>query len=158
RTNVLNYGGDGRVASYGLELDSYNINNGQTGEYNGEFLLEYKKRWGNFGWEQFVGGNIRRDFRRHNEASTMGGLAVPELYSISASIDRPSVGNTWNDYEIRSLYARGTFDYNGIIYLDYSVRNDWSSALPFNNNSYLYPSFSASFVFSDLLKESRISD
>lgn len=158
RTNVLNYGGDGRVASYGLELDSYSINNGQTGEHNGEFLLEYKKRFGKFGWEQYVGGNIRRDFRKHNAANTVGGLAVPELYSISASIDRPGVSNTWSDYEIRSMYARGTFDYNNIIYLDYSVRNDWSSALPVNANSYLYPSFSASFVFSDLLKESRISN
>lgn len=158
RTNVLNYGGDGRVASYGLELDSYSINNGQTGEYNGEFLLEYKKNWGKFSWEQYAGANVRRDFRKHNAASTVGGLAVPDLYSITASIDRPSVSNTWNEYEIRSMYARGTFGWNNLIYLDYSLRNDWSSALPKNNNSYLYPSFSASFVFSDLLKESRISN
>lgn len=158
RANVLNYGGDGRIASGGLELDRYNIYNGQTGEYNGEFLVEYKKRFGNFGWEQFVGGNMRKDFRRENSANTVGGLAVPGLYSISASKDRPAVGNSWSEYQINSLYARGTFDYKNFLFVDYSLRNDWSSALPSTENSYLYPSVSLSFVFTDLLKGSSITN
>lgn len=158
RANVLNYGGDGRVASGGLELDSYNIYNGTTGEYNGEFLIDYNKRWGNFGWNQIVGGNTRRDFRRENSASTVGGLAVPGLYSLNASIDRPSVGNSWNEYKIRSLYTRGTFDYKNFLFVDFSLRNDWSSSLPIDDNSYLYPSISTSFVFTDLLENSRITN
>ena len=158
RMNVLNYGGDGRIASGGLELDRYNITNGQTGEYNGEFLLEYKKRFGDFGWEQFVGGNMRKDFRRENSANTVGGLAVPGLYSIGASKDRPAVGNAWSEYKINSIYARGTFDYKNFLFLDYSLRNDWSSALPEDHNSYLYPSFSLSFVFTDLMKGSNITN
>src|SRR5690606_29574089 len=116
------------------------------------------KNLGKFSWEQYPGANVRRDFRIHNAASTVGGLAGPDLYVITASHDRRSVSNTWNEYVTRSMYARGTFGWNNLIYLDYSLRNDWSSALPKNNNSYLYPSFSASFVFSDLLKESRISN
>jgi len=151
RANVLNYGGDGRIASGGLELDRYNIYNGQTGEYNYEFLAEYKKSFGDFGWEQFVGGNMRKDFRRENSAATVGGLSVPGLYSITASVDRPAVGNSWSDYKINSLYARGTFDYKNFLFIDYSLRNDWSSALPAEDNSYLYPSIGMSLAFTDLI-------
>ncbi|WP_276500509.1 SusC/RagA family TonB-linked outer membrane protein [Terrimonas pollutisoli] len=156
RANVLNNGGDGRIASGGLELDKYEIFNGQTAEYNGEFLIEYKKRFGNFGWEQFVGGNKRKDIRRENSANTVGGLSVPDLYSITASKDRPNVDNIWREYKINSLYARGTFDYKNFLFVDYSIRNDWSSALPEGENSYLYPSVGLSFVFTDLLAGSNV--
>jgi TonB-linked SusC/RagA family outer membrane protein len=158
RANVLNYSDDARIASGGLELDRYALNNGQTGEYNSEFLVEYKKRFGKFGWEQFVGGNMRKDFRRANGSNTVGGLSVPGLYSITASKDRPNATNTWNDYRINSLYARGTFDYGNFLFLDYSLRNDWSSALPSASRSYLYPSVSLSFVFTDLMKSSSITN
>jgi TonB-linked SusC/RagA family outer membrane protein len=158
RANVLNYGDDSRVASGGLQTDYYGITNGQRGEYNQEFLLEYKKRFGNFGLEQYVGGNLRQDFRKQNSANTVGGLSVPNLYSITASKDRPTVGNTWSEYNINSIYARGTFDYKNFIFLDYSIRNDVSSSLPENVNGYIYPSVSASFVFSDLLKTAGVSN
>jgi len=39
------------------------------------------------------------------------------------------------------------------MYLEGSLRNDWSSTLPDGNNSYIYPSVTGSFIFSELLKE-----
>ena len=152
RANVLNYSSDGRIASLGLQTDAYNVQNGQTGEYNTEFLVEYKHKFGNFSVEQYVGGNMREDFRRENSSSTVGGLSVPGLYSITASKDRPTVGNSWNSYKINSIYGRGSVGYKNFLFLDYSVRNDWSSSLPADRNAYLYPSVSMSFIFTDLTK------
>ena len=43
-----------------------------------------------------------------------------------------------------------------MLYLGATIRNDWSSALPKTNNSYLYPSVSGSFVFSELLKNNNV--
>src|SRR5690606_3833889 len=37
------------------------------------------------------------------------------------------------------------------LYLDFGWRNDWSSTLPADNNSYFYPSVTGSFVFSQLM-------
>ena len=42
--------------------------------------------------------------------------------------------------------------YKNTFFLDASLRNDNSSALPVDNNSYWYPSVSGSFAFSELLK------
>ncbi|OJW33584.1 MAG: hypothetical protein BGO54_10060 [Sphingobacteriales bacterium 46-32] len=155
RASILNYGGDGRIASYGLEIPSYNINNGTFQDYNFENRLEFNKRFGNFGVRQLVGSNFMRQTRKYNSASTVGGLSVPDLYSISASIDRPSVGNTWLDFRMNSLYTNGSYDYKNFLFLDVTLRNDWtSSLLPGRKNTFLYPSVSTSFVFTDVLETS----
>jgi hypothetical protein len=36
--------------------------------------------------------------------------------------------------------------------MDVTGRNDWSSTLPENNNSYFYPSVSAGLIFSELVE------
>ena len=40
-----------------------------------------------------------------------------------------------------------------MLFLDATLRNDHSSTLPSKNNSYWYPSVTASFLFSELLSE-----
>ena len=42
--------------------------------------------------------------------------------------------------------------YNSYVYLDVTARNDWSSTLPLDNCSYFYPSFGATFIFTDAFK------
>ena len=59
--------------------------------------------------------------------------------------------------EVNSLYGSANISYKDWLYLGATLRNDWSSALPTNNNSYLYPSISTSFVFSELWKNKWLS-
>jgi TonB-linked SusC/RagA family outer membrane protein len=159
RVNVVNSSSDARLGSFSqLQVDSYSISNGQSGEFNAEMLAEYKHVFGDFSVEQYVGGNFRNDFARSNSSGTVGGLSVPGLYSVTASKDRPTVSNSWREYQINSLYARGSVGYKNYLFLDYSLRNDWSSSLPVDKNSYLYPSVSMSFVFTDLIKSSRFKN
>lgn len=51
---------------------------------------------------------------------------------------------------IASLYTQVQLNYNKLIYLTATGRNDWSSTLPVANNSFFYPSVSTSFNFTDL--------
>lgn len=151
RGSFLNYGGDGRVASYGLELPSYSINNGTYNELNFESRIEYTKRFNNIGVRALAGTNFMNQNRKHNAASTVGGLSVPELYSLSASVDRPSVSNTWADFRVNSVFGNVTLDYKNFIFIDATLRNDWLSSLPLDKNNYLFPSVSTSLVFTDLI-------
>lgn len=52
---------------------------------------------------------------------------------------------------INSLYGFVNLSYKNYLFLDVTGRNDWSSTLPSNSNSYFYPSFSSSFVASELV-------
>lgn len=58
----------------------------------------------------------------------------------------------------RLVGAYGEFgiSYNDIAYLTLTGRNDWSSTLPVENNSYFYPSISGAFVFTELIPKNNI--
>jgi TonB-linked SusC/RagA family outer membrane protein len=48
-----------------------------------------------------------------------------------------------------SAYGQATADYKNYLYLTVTGRNDWTSTIPQERNSFFYPSISSSFVFSD---------
>ncbi len=140
------------------------FNSYQTGQYldredNYELLATYFDRFGALSVEANAGGNIRKNNYRVTGGQSQNGLNVPDLFTLSNSVVQPFPGifvegANRTDYrtskEVRSLYARGSFGFKETVYLEWSVRNDWSSALPADANSYLYPSIGASFVFSEL--------
>lgn len=78
------------------------------------------------------------------------GSEDPRVYKFANSIDRPLYINTIRDKSIRSLYAMAQFSYRDYVYLDVTGRNDWSSTLAKGNNSYFYPSVSASVLLSSI--------
>jgi hypothetical protein len=49
------------------------------------------------------------------------------------------------------LFGDVTLGYKNYAFINATLRNDWSSTLPVENRSYLYPSVSGSFVFTDAL-------
>ena len=95
----------------------------------------------------------REYYNEYVYGETDGGIAFPEFYNLKNSINPPVAYNKLTKKSINSLFASGTVGYKSMLYLDLSVRNDWSSTLPKGNNSYLYPSVTGSFIFSELLKE-----
>ena len=54
--------------------------------------------------------------------------------------------------DINSLYGFLNLNYDNFLFLELTGRNDWSSALPIDNNSYFYPSASLSFIATEALK------
>lgn len=50
------------------------------------------------------------------------------------------------DKKINSLFSFLNLNYENYVFVELSGRNDWSSSLPINNNSYFYPSASLSFI------------
>lgn len=135
----------------GTTNDSYSKTLHSFIENNYELLLSYNKSFlEDFTFDGNIGGNIRYNKSQSLEASTSGGLKVPGVYAISQSFRKPDAHDVYSENEVRSLFGRGSVGYKSTIYVDASLRNDWSSALPVDNNSYLYPSVSSSFVFSEL--------
>lgn len=96
-------------------------------------------------------GVERVDSRWERNIATANALIVPNLYNLSNSAVRPQLDDYTSRKRINSAIGTATIGYQDYIYLDVSVRNDWSSTLPSGNNSYLYPSASLSFIISDAL-------
>ncbi|MDZ7692249.1 MAG: SusC/RagA family TonB-linked outer membrane protein [Balneolaceae bacterium] len=121
-------------------------------EDNFQVLTKYTTDWGNFSFDATLGGNIRNERLHYEQLETVGGLTVPNYYNIEASTDRPFL----NDYEeevlVYGVFGSANVGFKETIFLDASLRNDWSSTLPVDNNSYLYPAVSSSLVFTELIK------
>lgn len=100
-----------------------------------------------------VGGNYRNSQNR-NYMITAEELVIPGTYNLGNSATRPLVSNSFSEERMTSLYSMLSI---GRIwwYLDITARNDWSSTLPVENNSYFYPSASLSFVMSELVDLGR---
>jgi TonB-linked SusC/RagA family outer membrane protein len=120
-------------------------------ERNSEFLFLVDKGLGDsFSLNATFGGNrMYYEYSRFN-AVTKGGLSIPENYSVTNSVAPPAIDQLKKKKAINSLYGSASLGYESLLYLDLTLRNDWSSTLPANNNSYLYYSMATSFVFSEL--------
>ncbi|WP_290798699.1 SusC/RagA family TonB-linked outer membrane protein [Flavihumibacter sp. UBA7668] len=122
-------------------------------ETNYSALITAKKDnlFGKFGGIASVGGNLM-----HTESSSInvgtGQLEVPDVFSLTNGVNPPSVSQWYSNKKINSLYGTFGLNYDGFIYLDVTTRNDWSSSLIKANRSYFYPSFSLSYVFTDMME------
>ena len=133
-----------------------------TVENNFSGMLKYSNQFGEFDVQAFVGGNIRMNsYYRFNADMDIGdinqGLVIPDVFTYSNAI-LPVTPSTYKyNKEVRSLYASASIGWRRMIYVDITGRNDWSSALPAENNSYFYPSIGGSFIFSELINSSVLS-
>lgn len=141
----------------GRLVDGYQVGKYQNTENNYEFLAQYNKNIDDFSMNVNLGANLYTLKYSQQYQATVGGLSSPGFYSAAASVDRPVSTSFIRQKQVRSIYAMGSFGYKDTYFIDASIRNDISSALPDNNNSYWYPSVSGSFVFSELAKWKPLS-
>lgn len=138
-----------RIGTGGLEEDWYYIAQRSRREVNYETGARFNKDFEDFSLSGYLGGNILTQDYSSVIQQTVGGLSTPNFFNIDASINRPGVSSYKEEKQVRSLFGTATFGFRDLAYIDASVRNDWSSALPQDNNSYLYYGLSGSLVFTE---------
>jgi len=97
-----------------------------------------------------LGANLLKD-KYHVEAINASGLAFPNLYNPSAATNRNASVATPKS-EVHSVYGSLELSYKSFLFLNVTDRNDWSSTLPLQNNSYNYPSANLAYIFTENLK------
>ncbi|WP_339864206.1 SusC/RagA family TonB-linked outer membrane protein [uncultured Algoriphagus sp.] len=82
-------------------------------------------------------------------------LALPGIYTLENSRVPLRGSSQIFEKRINSVYAFGNISLNSSLFLDLTLRNDWSSTLPEGNNSFAYYSAGFSYAFSNSLKLSE---
>ncbi|WP_419213961.1 SusC/RagA family TonB-linked outer membrane protein [Maribacter sp. X9] len=119
-------------------------------ESNSDFLLSYDKTFGEkFNINISGGGNQLRQ-KQDFTKSVAPQLINPEVYSFNNSRQAVQVSSDNYEKRINSLYGYARFAYDNVLFMDVTGRNDWSSTLPEDNNSYFYPSVTLSAVASEM--------
>ena len=96
-----------------------------------------------------MGGNYR-----YNTGKGLTGwgsnLRINDYYAISNAATY-GTGEWFSEKQVYSVYGLATITYKNWLFFDFTLRNDWSSTLPVNNNAYMYYSANTSFMFTEAL-------
>ncbi|PPK87848.1 TonB-linked SusC/RagA family outer membrane protein [Neolewinella xylanilytica] len=121
-------------------------------EVNSDFLLSYDNQLGDgFAYSASLGGNAL-DYRYRRTDASVDALVVPGVYKLANGVNNPIVQTYDRNRKVNSLYGLLSLSYEEKIFLDLTGRNDWSSTLPVQNNSFFYPSANVSVILSELFE------
>ena len=145
RKSKVKWGSAGAGSPYGSYAeDAYTVK-----ENNTEVLVTYIKQLNkNWGIDALLGFNVRnKQYENNYQAAPR--LAVADLYTLTNSRDPLTSSNDFYRLRQYGLYGSIQLDYRRWAFLNITGRNDWSSTLPVDNNSYFYPSVTASVLLSE---------
>ncbi|MBB5282315.1 TonB-linked SusC/RagA family outer membrane protein [Rhabdobacter roseus] len=116
---------------------------------NADLLLTASHDIGDFSIFANAGANHQSNrYRIMGNAGSQ--LSIPGLYAVGRTIlNNATLGVS--EYDINSVFAAANVGYKNVAFLDVTARNDWSSTLPVQNNSFFYPSIGGSLILTDAL-------
>jgi TonB-linked SusC/RagA family outer membrane protein len=121
------------------------------GLINGDLILKYNRDL-NPDWnlDALLGGNYYQSQQR-NVASQITNLTIPGFANLS-NTSLPPTTSDFNSLRRRiGVYAQATLGYKNQVFVTGNARNDWSSTLPIDNNSFFYPGVTVSWLASRTL-------
>jgi len=143
------------ISNGGYEIDQFNVT-----EIVNDLMATASHTFNDdFKGSLMVGHNIRQRTTSTNRTATnaSAGLVQSGWYNLQNSNGPLNVITDYNSQRrLLGLYADLNLAYKNYLFLEVTARNDWSSTLPTQNNSFFYPSVSGSFVFSELIKPNNI--
>lgn len=116
-------------------------------ELNADFLLSANREFGDFGVNVTGGGNHMRRRSDLNSVQVTD-FIVKGLYTVQNGRAKDPIYDL-SERGVNSLYGSAEISYKRILYLNATARNDWFSTLSPQNRSILYPSVSASYIFTE---------
>lgn len=129
----------------------FNLYDGNRRATNLDALLSFRQDISkSFNLTGYLGGSIQ-ETKYESVATVANGLNKLDFFFMS-NAKNPRTNNSYGRTpQVQSLYATTTLSYKDYLYLDLTARNDWSSALPKENQSYFYPSVGLTAIVSDMV-------
>ena len=145
RKSKVKWGSAGAGSPYGSYAeDAYTVKENNT-EVLATYIKQLNKNWG---IDALLGFNVRnKQYENNYQAAPR--LAVADLYTLTNSREPLTSSNDFYRLRQYGLYGSIQLDYRRWAFLNITGRNDWSSTLPVDNNSYFYPSVTASVLLSE---------
>lgn len=142
-------------------FDTYKYNYGYYREYNiytqetnSDFLLNYtNNRHKDIKHGLRIGGSMMENNYIRDDLRTQK-LRTPGVYNFANSAENLTYSPDRRNYAVNSLYALANVSYKNYLFLDGTLRADWTSTLasPLKQSvePFFYPSINGSFIISEL--------
>lgn len=142
----------------GQYSDHYGLTNSRYSIVYGDVMLMFDKTFGekhnitaNLGW------NARQESFYESVVGTANGLTQENWFNLNASVGQKSASMTKQELLRTGAFLTASYGYDSWGYLEGSIRQEKTSTLRKGNNSFWYPSVSASVLYTELLKDKNPS-
>ncbi|MBS2212923.1 SusC/RagA family TonB-linked outer membrane protein [Carboxylicivirga mesophila] len=119
----------------------------------GQAVLNFNTDFDKINLSGFVGGAIRDNYLEKKGARQIGNMVIPNYFSFSnlPSGVQPTYQYDNGEDVLYSVLGSVQFAWDNQVYVEIQGRQDWSSILPPENNSYFYPGVSVSWLMDQTL-------
>ncbi len=132
---------------------SYQEMRRQRVQVNHDFFANYKLAIAkDFSLNAIAGLNVNERKYSFLEGSAKS-IDIPGKYMLSNSNSTAEATQYMEERRIYGVYTNLDFSYSNYAFLTLTARNDWSSTLPKDSNSFFYPGATFSFLVTDFLKD-----
>ena len=105
-----------------------------------------------------AGVNMNERFNTGMIGETDGLTFYTGFWDLSNGATKAELSESQSKRRLVGLFGDVTIGWDDMLFLGLTARNDWSSTLPINANSYFYPGATLSWIFSRLLPKNNILD
>ena len=126
-------------------------------DFNNDLLAYMNKDFNeDFSGYLTLGWNLQQRYNNY-VAGSADGLSIPDYYNLNNTSNN-MVGESTFEKRLMGVFFDAGFDYKKMIYFNVTGRNDWSTTLPKEHNSFFYPSLNGSWIVSEMpfLKDNEI--
>ena len=140
----------------GQYSDAYALENSKYEIVYGDVMLSFDKTFAdvhnvqaNFGY------NARQETYYMSSVSTSQGLSQENWFNLAASVGTKNANMHKQDMLRTGMFLTASYGYDNWAYIEGTIRNEKTSTLKKGNNSFWYPSASASILFTELMKDNK---
>ncbi len=125
-------------------------------EINHDFLASYDTKFEDFTLTAIGGVNINETNATRISGQTDVLTFETGFWDLSNGSTKSVLTESQSKKRVIGLFGDATLGYEEMLFLNLSARNDWSSTLPIDNNSYFYYGSTLSWLFTELMPKNDI--
>ena len=131
---------------------------GRSYELNHDFMANYTKKFLDNKLDLNVNAGVNMNERSSTYMYGQSDVLTFETgyWDLSNGANWTSLVESQSKRRLVGLFGDVTVGWDEMIFLNLTARNDWSSTLPMDNNSFFYPGATLSWIFTKLLPENNI--
>ena len=131
---------------------------GRSYELNHDFMANYTKKFLDNKLDLNVNAGVNMNERSSTYMYGQSDVLTFETgyWDLSNGANWTSLVEKQSKRRLVGLFGDVTIGWEEMIFLNLTARNDWSSTLPMDNNSFFYPGATLSWIFTKLLPENNV--
>ena len=129
-------------------------------ELNHDFLANWQDKYldGKLDVNIMAGVNMCERYTTYTQNQTDGLTFYTGFWDLSNGATKTTIEEGQTKRRNVGLLADVTLGWDEMVFLELTARNDWSSTLPLEKNSYFYPGATLSWIFTQLIPKNNILD